>query len=337
VSDLPYVTIVLPTYNRKDKLLQCLQSLERQTYPFDYFDVIVVDDGSTDGTTLAVENFMKASHLRLSFCSQNHSGPGAARNLGSSRAIGDLLAFTEDDIVADPQWLENASKYFSSHEIAALEGKTVLGNSAAPGRILEKGHQLGFLPCNLFIRKEVFLEVHGFDPEFFDGKKNVYFREDADFGFRVHSKGSAIVRAENVVVVHPDLYSSIRDYFEHARRYFFDPLLYKKHPKFYRQFIEVKSLGPFRIHRPFHYLCWIFVVSILIILTCYAFSCSSLVYPSLIIALASHVAIRYRYERKVVPEIWKIPRTLAFLLLPFYYWYWFMLGCSRFKSWGAVI
>ena len=93
------------------------------------------------------------------------AGPSAARNAGARNTEGAVIAFTEDDVVADPRWLECALRYFAVPGAAAVEGRTNLVNSTTL-RILETGETPGFLPCNLFIRRDVFL-ISG--PRFFRG------------------------------------------------------------------------------------------------------------------------------------------------------------------------
>lgn len=92
------LSIVIPTYNRKDKLVQCLQALGEQTLPFDQYEVIVIDDGSTDGTLDYLEN--QQFRMNLRYFQQNHSGPAAARNLGVTASLGDVVLFIGDDIYA---------------------------------------------------------------------------------------------------------------------------------------------------------------------------------------------------------------------------------------------
>lgn len=336
MTGAPFISVVIPTYNRRGELLECLGRLEAQTHPHTDFEVVVVDDGSEDGTQDGVEALAARSRLPVRLHRQPHSGPSAARNAGVERSRGAIIAFTEDDVVPDERWLECAARYFRDSGTAAMEGRTRSMNSESV-RSFEQPGTPGFLPCNLFVRRDAFVAVGGFDPEYCDLSLHLYFREDADFGFRLLQHGYRVVFGTDVVVVHPEQFRKAGDILRHSRRYLFDPLLYRNHPVFYRKLIEVKHVGPLAIHRPFHYLCWFYLVNFIIILS-EIFSGHLRYLPaSLITMLVAHICIRFRYERKAVPALWNIPATLAFAVLPFCYIAWFVRGCLRFRSWGALL
>ena len=99
---LPTASVIIPTYNRKDLLRETLNSLAQQTYPRDRFDIIVVDDGSTDGTEeIAGEPFA----FTLSYFWQSNQGDAAARNFGARQSRAEILVFLDDDIMLDPSYL----------------------------------------------------------------------------------------------------------------------------------------------------------------------------------------------------------------------------------------
>src|SRR5215831_17735767 len=93
----PRLTIVVPSYNRLASLERLLSSLERQTVPHDEFEVVVVDDGSTDGTFDALQRRQTSITLRV--CQQANAGPAAARNRGVREARAELILFLDDDVV----------------------------------------------------------------------------------------------------------------------------------------------------------------------------------------------------------------------------------------------
>lgn len=91
------VSVIIPTYNEKDVLQKCLDSLSKQTYKD--IEIIVVDDGSTDGTS-----------DKLLTLKQNHLGAGSARNLGAKNAKGEILAFVDADMTFETNFIENLVK-----------------------------------------------------------------------------------------------------------------------------------------------------------------------------------------------------------------------------------
>ena len=121
--NLPFFTIVIPTYRRPSLLVTCLQSLARLDYPPDCFEVVVVDDGSGVPQDDIVYPFH--SHLNLVFLKRPHNGPAAARNYGAAKAKGQYLAFIDDDCAPAPNWLQALSTCFSDSPDCAIGGRTI--------------------------------------------------------------------------------------------------------------------------------------------------------------------------------------------------------------------
>jgi glycosyltransferase involved in cell wall biosynthesis len=103
---MPDVSVVLPTYNRQAQLKQVLIGLEKQSYPFADFEVIVISDGSTDGTNEYLQAFAKKTLLNVKVIVQQNQGPAAARNHGIHRAQGQMVLFIDDDVVPVPGLIE---------------------------------------------------------------------------------------------------------------------------------------------------------------------------------------------------------------------------------------
>jgi glycosyltransferase involved in cell wall biosynthesis len=122
-SNLPYISIIIPTYRRPERLTVCLKSIARLDYPQDRFEVIVVDDGSpTPLETLAVD-FHECFNFML--LKQAHSGPATARNTGAAQAKGEILAFTDDDCEPAVDWLQTLSKRYTATPGCAIGGRTL--------------------------------------------------------------------------------------------------------------------------------------------------------------------------------------------------------------------
>jgi glycosyltransferase involved in cell wall biosynthesis len=123
--NIPFVTVLIPTFNRKEALKGCLESLFIQTYPRDKFEIIVVNDGSTDGTENLLEEYEKKAPCKLKWYNQSNSGIGAARNLGIKKSVGEILCFIDDDCIADKNWIKNMVNCFSDNKIGGIGGKIV--------------------------------------------------------------------------------------------------------------------------------------------------------------------------------------------------------------------
>src|SRR5579871_1681892 len=96
-SDSPFISVIIPTYNRREILGQTLQALGKQNYRSDRFEVLVTVDGSTDGTNLTLESLHLPFLVRTFY--QTNRGPASARNVGIRNAKGDLVIFLDDDTV----------------------------------------------------------------------------------------------------------------------------------------------------------------------------------------------------------------------------------------------
>jgi glycosyltransferase involved in cell wall biosynthesis len=108
----PHFSVVVPTYNRLGRLRQVITALEQQAYPPDAYEVVVISDGSTDGTDAYLEALR--STIRLRWFPQANRGPAAARNVGIHKADGEFIVFIDDDVVPEPQLLREHAR--SHHE-----------------------------------------------------------------------------------------------------------------------------------------------------------------------------------------------------------------------------
>ena len=104
MSDSP-ITVVIPTYNRAQTLRLCLEHLEHQTEP--NFRVIVINDGSTDGTATVLQDFLVLSSLRMQVLTQQNSGPARGRNLAIARVETEYCLLIGDDVLVTPTFVES--------------------------------------------------------------------------------------------------------------------------------------------------------------------------------------------------------------------------------------
>jgi len=202
------ISVLIPTYNRKDILRKCLEGYSRQTFPSDAFELIVVDDGSTDGTAEVVNGLAPTLPYRLSYAYQANAGPGAARNRGFRSASGEVILITGDDILPEERLLaehwEWHSERYPEKEIGILGYVTWLPYPAPTPlmRWMERGVQFNYpvlvhggfadwrysYTCNLSIKKE-FLDEAG---ERFDERFVLAAFEDIEWGYRLAKKGFSV-------------------------------------------------------------------------------------------------------------------------------------------------
>jgi glycosyltransferase involved in cell wall biosynthesis len=136
-APLPFVSVAVPTRNRAHLLASCLAGLVAQDYPSDSYEVIVVDDGSRDGTRGVVERIAARPELPLvRYLYRPHRGANAARNVALEMASGDPVCFTDDDTVVPPSWVSRLVAASSRHPTAGcLGGPVHLRLEGAPPRI----------------------------------------------------------------------------------------------------------------------------------------------------------------------------------------------------------
>ncbi|MGB0385844.1 MAG: glycosyltransferase family 2 protein [Ardenticatenaceae bacterium] len=122
------VSVIVPTYNRLDRLKRVLAAFEKQTYPLTDFEVVVVSDGSSDGT----DDYLRTveTPLRLTAVFQPNQGVAAARNHGLERATGEFILFVDDDVVPSPHLIEEHLRYHNSQE--ASREVVVMGPMLTP-------------------------------------------------------------------------------------------------------------------------------------------------------------------------------------------------------------
>ena len=207
----PAVSVVIPTYNRRDSLRRLLDSLAAQELPAAAFEVLVVDDGSSDGTREMLASLRLP--FPLSIHSQENAGPGAARNRGVQHARGALIVFLDDDVVAPPGLL---AAHAARH--AAGSNQVVIGPMLPPEswrrpawirweedkllrqyRAMERGEwectARQFYTGNASLSRALFREEGGFDVR-------LRRAEDVELAFRLARRGARFVYAAEAGVQH---------------------------------------------------------------------------------------------------------------------------------------
>ncbi len=127
MSDCPVVSIIIPLYNSQDDIVRCLESIFRQTYK--NYQVIIVDDGSTDNSVPLVERFISEhSDMQIKLFHQQNSGPSKARNNGISNSNGEIIAFLDSDDVWKDNKLSSIIPIFNDKKVGLVSSLYSIGD-----------------------------------------------------------------------------------------------------------------------------------------------------------------------------------------------------------------
>ncbi|HLY58531.1 MAG TPA: glycosyltransferase [Stellaceae bacterium] len=239
----PRVSVVVCAYNSERTLEPCLASLQHLDYP-DY-EVILVNDGSTDGTRAIADQFP--------FCrviNQENQGLSVARNVGAAAASGSVIAYTDSDCVADRDWLTYLVAKLQHGGLAAVGGPNfpppenalvpaaVAVSPGGPTHVLISDEVAEHIAgCNMAFRRDVLMELGGFDPLFRAAG------DDVDICWRFQNAGYTIGFAPAAVVWHFRR-NTVEAYLQQQRGYGkAEALVYGKHPLRFNLFGQAKWLG----------------------------------------------------------------------------------------------
>jgi GT2 family glycosyltransferase len=210
------LSVMICTRNRASALRETLTELFKIHPLHSDYEVVVVDNGSTDRTRLVVAEFIASlparHHGRLRYCYEPRSGLSNARNAALRTAQGDILVFIDDDILPAANWLDEIHREFAAdRDLFLLGGRVLLArNSLQPvGIVVGDERQTLTTPdgagtvigANLAFRREVLRKVGGFDPRLGAGG-TFGAGEDVDFLYRAMKAGYKLLYAPNVIVYH---------------------------------------------------------------------------------------------------------------------------------------
>ncbi len=205
-------SVIVPVYNGAAVIERCLEALARQTVAPDSFEVIIVDDGSTDATVQRVEQWSAGQRLcRLRVLRQQHAGPAAARNRGAAVAAAPYLLFTDADCQPVSGWVEALLGGFAAPDApAGLMGAYCSQQRSLAARFAQLEFEDRYrrmlrqpaldvvATYSAAFRRDVFLEAGGFDPGF--PKAN---NEDVEFSYRLSQAGHTMRFVPAAQVSHP--------------------------------------------------------------------------------------------------------------------------------------
>jgi glycosyltransferase involved in cell wall biosynthesis len=240
MSESPTVSVIIPTYNREAFLRETLQSLAGQVWSGEPFEVIVVDDGSSDGTAAIGD---EAFPFPLRYVHQANQGDAAARNTGARQSEADILVFVDDDVLVTPDYLR--------HLVAAhgqANDRIIVGTEhlwLEPSNPLNEGPHLttaGDQPesvdmpfaevCsnNMSLRREAYFAAGMMRDLGFAGS-SIWC--DVDFAYRAYQQGLVFLRSTQALCWHRDhVYRSLDSHIRRMREVAYRAVvLFQQHPE----------------------------------------------------------------------------------------------------------
>lgn len=238
-DSLPLISVVIPTRNRPQLLQRCLQALVAQTLDRSSYEVIVCDDGPDESVHAAVRKvagLAKGGTILRYLPVTATQGPAGARNAGWRAARSRIIAFTDDDTIPEPYWLQAGMEAMASPGVQAVAGGIVMPLPDRPSDMDLDAAGLTraeFATANCFVTRDALERVGGFDERY-----TLAWREDSDLHFALIDAGQRIVFAPGARVVHPLRSAPFGAGLRMQRKVMFDVLLYRKFPELYRQRIR---------------------------------------------------------------------------------------------------
>jgi len=201
-------SVIIPVYNAEKHLQELFDALANQT--FTAFEIILVDDGSLDGSHKMCKKFSKTSKQKIRTLQQENQGPAAARNNGADASKGKIVVFLDSDCIPRKDWLSEMLAPFTDSEVAGVQGAYETSNKdSLVARYV--GYEIAFRHKGMggrdavdwigsfsaAYRRDVFTGVGGFDTFFSDANA-----EDPELSYRMQDMGHTLVFNPKAVVAH---------------------------------------------------------------------------------------------------------------------------------------
>jgi glycosyltransferase involved in cell wall biosynthesis len=208
-----FYSVIVASYNRHDEIRELLDSFETLDFPHELFELVIVDDGSTDGTLKFLKSFQIRAPFKFRYVTQENRGPGAARNLGMENARGDYFIFIDSDCSVPPSWLTEIDKILQKTQADAFGGPdsyrkdfpallkainyTMTSFLTTGGLRGKKGKKLAkFYPrsFNMGISRKLADKIGGFG--------NLRHGQDIEYSHRIIEGGATVEFIEHAPVYH---------------------------------------------------------------------------------------------------------------------------------------
>ncbi len=315
------VSVVIPTFRRQESLEKCLRRLCGQDLDARFYEIIVADDENSCLTEALVEGFKREfPFLRFQYVFvSGHHGPAAARNSGWQRAQAPIIAFTDDDCLPEEDWLSRGLEALDE-KTDAIWGKVIVPLSEDPTDYelnmagLSKSE---FVSANCFCRTPVLWKVGGFDERF-----SRAWREDSDLYFSLLEQNARIKFTEDVRVVHPARTLKFGTSILMQKNNLFEPLLYKKHIRLYREHVHFPILKIFYMIG----VCFVLLAVSLVVGLAKLAAAALFVWFALTVYFITQ---RLRQTSHDPRHVWEI--IVTSVLIPPAALYWRIVGALRFR------
>lgn len=220
-SGRPFISVVIPAYNEETYLPACLDALNKQTYPKDKFEIIVVDNNSKDKTS----KIAKASGALV--ITEKSQGHVFALNAGMNKAHGEIIATTDADTRVNKNWLKIIERAFRDPEVVAVTGPAWYHSQSKTKRYFVKYSYYLYLKLhfavgkpslsglNLAVRRSAFYKINGLDTRY-----RIF--SDVELGLRIKEVGKVLFCKELSVISSPRRWEkgSLEDYYKYFNSYF---------------------------------------------------------------------------------------------------------------------
>jgi glycosyltransferase involved in cell wall biosynthesis len=194
------ITVIVPTQNRSESLRQTILSIQAQDFPVDSYEILVVDNNSTDNTKDVVEK-CNSTGKEIKYIFESEVGLHNARHTGAKFAQGEILAYADDDVICDPKWLKSLFKHYANRTIGCVGGKILPKWQTQPPAWLSQFewalslsdagnecltlYEPKLIGCNMSIRRSLLYEVGGFHPDAMGDPRLIWYRGDGEVGLQV--------------------------------------------------------------------------------------------------------------------------------------------------------
>ncbi len=226
------VSVIVPAYNSQKFISKCIEALLAQKYQCDDYEIIIIDDGSTDRTA----EIVRAYPVKYLF--QKNQGPAAARNIGAKEAKGEIILFTDSDCVPSDNWIEEMIRPFEEPEVMAVKGayrnrqKSIMARFAQLEfeerfEMLKRAKSIDMIDTySAGYRRSIFLQMGGFDTNF-----PVANNEDTELSYRMSKLNYKMVFNPEAIVYHLNHPNSLARYMKlKFWRGYWRMVVYKKFP-----------------------------------------------------------------------------------------------------------